>query len=104
MESLAATPVGRLEEVKQCRKNIKKIKHHILFLWIGALFLCQKIRQFIYFLKCLGCPLSILKGNTGLKGSDFPTLGFIVIVILLWVSAAHIGKCTSLERVFLPTQ
>lgn len=31
MESLAATPVGRLEEVKQCRKDIKK-KSNITFI------------------------------------------------------------------------
>jgi len=31
MESLAATPVGRLEEVKQCRNDINKIKYHMYF-------------------------------------------------------------------------
>jgi len=31
---------------------------------------------YLFNFKCLGCLLSILKENT-LKGSEFPTLGFI---------------------------
>jgi len=83
MESLAATPVGRLEEVKQCRKNItykkKNQTSHFISLNRGIIFMPENTSIYLFF-QISWLPIVHIKRKYRIERIRFPNLRLHIII------------------------